>query len=59
MRSETERKKMKKIKSWAIVVEWEYDNETWNTETITDLPSDVSNPVDQWLTEYESEENDD
>ena len=50
---------MKKIKSWAIVVEWEYDNGTWNTETITDLPSDVSSSVDQWLSDYEKEENND
>jgi hypothetical protein len=47
---------MKKIKSWAIVVEWEYDNGTWNTETITDLPNDVSNSVDEWLNDYEKEE---
>jgi len=51
---------MKKIKSWAIVVEWVErvdDNETWNTETITEIPNDVSQPIDDWLTEYESEEN--
>ena len=48
---------MKKIKSWAIVVEWGHDNGTWNTETITEIPDDVSQPIDDWLTEYESEEN--
>ena len=46
---------MKKIKSWAIVVEWGHDNGTWNTETITEIPDDVSQPIDDWLTE----ENDD
>ena len=36
----------KKVKSWAIVVEWEHEDGTWNTETITDVDSMTANAVD-------------
>jgi hypothetical protein len=48
---------MKKIRSWAIVVEWVRDNEQWDTETITDVDPDTSAVVDDFLTEYENQEN--
>ena len=44
----------KKVKSWAIVVEWEHEDGTWNTETITDVDSMTANAVDEFLTEYEN-----
>lgn len=46
----------KKVKSWAIVVEWEHEDGTWNTETITDVDSMTANAVDEFLTEYEKED---
>ena len=47
----------KKVKAWLIVVEWEYENGTWNTETITDIDNMTSNVVNKFLTEYEKIEN--
>jgi hypothetical protein len=50
----------KKVKSWAIVVEWEHEDGTWNTRqspTITDVDSMTANAVDEFLTEYEKTEN--
>ena len=44
-----------RVSGWSIVCEITRPDGTWYTETITDLPSDVSNPVDQWLNEYEKE----
>ena len=46
----------KKVKSWAIVVQWEHEDGTWNTETITDVDSMTANAVDEFLTEYEKED---
>jgi hypothetical protein len=47
----------KKVKSWAIVVEWEHEDRTWKTYfTITDVDSMTGNAVDEFLTEYEKED---
>jgi hypothetical protein len=27
----------KTVRAWSIVVEWEHEDGTWNTETITDI----------------------
>ena len=47
----------KTIRAWSIVVEWEHEDGTWNTETITDIDNMTSNVVDEFLTEYEKTEN--
>tara|TARA_R100000664_G_C2665030_1_gene79531 strand:- start:231 stop:428 length:198 start_codon:yes stop_codon:yes gene_type:complete len=44
-----------KVKAWAIVLEWERPDGTWYTETKTDIPSRVSNELDDYITELEDE----
>jgi len=43
-----------KIISWAIDVKWSNGKE----EKITEIPEDISEPIDDWLTEIESDYND-
>ena len=35
-----------RVKSWAIVLEWERPDGTWYTETKTDIPNRVSGQID-------------
>tara|TARA_Y100000401_G_scaffold87778_1_gene73279 strand:+ start:516 stop:704 length:189 start_codon:yes stop_codon:yes gene_type:complete len=44
-----------RVKSWAIVLEWERPNGTWYTETKTDIPNRVSGQIDDYITELEDE----
>ena len=44
-----------RVKSWAIVLEWEIPNGTWYTETKTDIPNRVSGQIDDYITELEDE----
>jgi len=44
-----------RVKSWAIVLEWERPDGTWYTETRTEIPDDVSQTVDMYITELEDE----
>ena len=44
-----------RVKSWAIVLEWERPNGTWYTETKTDIPNRVSGQLDDYITELEDE----
>jgi hypothetical protein len=43
----------KNNKGMVEVVEWEHEDGTWNTETITDIDNMTSNVVDEFLTEYQ------
>ena len=47
----------KTVRAWSIVVEWEHEDGTWNTQTITYIDNMTSNVVDEFLTEYEKTEN--
>ena len=44
-----------RVKSWAIVLEWERPNGTWYTETKTDIPNRVSGQIDDYFSELEDE----
>ena len=44
-----------RVKSWAIVLEWERPDGTWYTETKTDGADHVAHEVDEWITELEDE----
>jgi len=44
-----------RVKSWAIVLEWERPDGTWYTETKTDIPNRVSGQIDDYITELEDE----
>ena len=44
-----------RVKSWAIVLEWERSDGTWYTETKTDMPNRVSGQIDDYITELEDE----
>lgn len=46
----------RKVEGWGIVLTWRYADGSWNTETITDLPDDVANTIDDYLTNYEKED---
>jgi hypothetical protein len=45
----------KTVRAWSIVVEWEHEDGTWNTETITDIDNMTSNVVDEFLTELKKQ----
>jgi len=45
----------RKIDGWGIVITWRYEDGSWNTETITEMPDSVSGQVDDYLTELEKE----
>ena len=47
-----------KCTSWAIVCTIERPDGTWFDKTIIDIPDDVSQPIDDWLTHYMEEEYD-
>jgi len=51
-----------KCTGWAIVTTMERPNKTWYTETITDIDDNTASIVDDFLTEYceqkEEEKND-
>ena len=48
---EMQKKQTKKtVVSWAIQVEWS----DGTVENLNDLPNDVANTVDEWLTEKEN-----
>tara|TARA_R110000765_G_scaffold92771_1_gene175089 strand:+ start:117 stop:281 length:165 start_codon:yes stop_codon:yes gene_type:complete len=47
-----------KCTSWAIVCTIERPDGTWFDKTIIDIPDDVSQPIDDWLTYYTKEEYD-
>ena len=51
-----------KCTGWAIVATMERPNKTWYTETITDIDDSTASIVDDFLTEYckqkEEEKND-
>lgn len=53
MKETLNHKPKRRVVSWAIQVEW--DN--GRTENITDIPNDVSQTIDDWLTEVETEMN--
>lgn len=42
----------KRIIAWSIAVVWDNGEE----EQIIDIPSDVSQPIDDWLTEVEEQQ---
>ena len=42
----------KKCTGWAIVTTMEREDGTWYTETITDIDDDTASSVDNFLTEY-------
>ena len=44
---------IKKIRDWTIKITWDNERE----EYISDMPDDVSQPVDDFLTELENERN--
>jgi len=44
-----------RVKSWAIVFEWERADGTWYTETKTDVPNYVVEQIDDYITELEDE----
>jgi len=44
-----------RVKSWAIVLEWERPDGTWYTETKTEIPNRVSGQIDDYITELEDE----
>jgi hypothetical protein len=47
----------KKCTGWAIVTTMEREDGTWYTETITDIDDDTASSVDNFLTEYCENEN--
>ena len=47
-----------KCTGWAIVSTIERPDGTWFDKTITEIPDDVSQPIDDWLTYYTKEEYD-
>ena len=55
-------KVIEKCTGWAIVATMERPNKTWYTETITDIDNSTASIVDDFLTEYceqkEEEKND-
>lgn len=52
------KKKMKKKpEGWAVVVTWEREDKTWFTETITELPDNISIDINDWLDKKAKEEN--
>ena len=40
------------VTSWAIVTTITRPDGTWFDRTITDIPDDISQSVDDWLTDY-------
>ena len=44
-----------RVKSWALVLEWERADGTGYTETKTDIPNYVVEPIDDYITELENE----
>jgi len=50
---------MKKINNWSVVVEWGFDDDTCETETISSIPGGVADVIDDWLTEYEKKNGED
>ena len=44
-----------RVSGWAIVMTWERPDGTWYTETRTEIPDDVANPIDDYITELEDE----
>ena len=46
-----------RVKSWAIVLEWERPNGTLYTETKADVPSRVSDEIDEYITKLEEKIN--
>ena len=43
---------------WSLVLTITRPDGTWFDKTIIDIPDDVSQPIDDWLTEYMEEEYD-
>ena len=46
-----------RVKSWAIVLEWERPDGTLYTETKADVPSHVSDEIDEYITKLEEKIN--
>jgi hypothetical protein len=44
-----------RVSGWAIVLTWERPDGTWYTETRTEIPDDVAQTVDMYITELENE----
>jgi len=44
-----------RVTGWAIVLTWERPDGTWYTETRTEIPDDVAQTVDMYITELENE----
>ena len=44
-----------RVKSWAIVLEWERPDGTWYTETKTDIPHRVWGKLEDYISELEDE----
>ena len=44
-----------RVNGWAIVLTWERPDGTWYTETRTEIPDDVAQTVDMYITELENE----
>ena len=44
-----------RVSGWAIVMTWERLDGTWYTETRTEIPDDVAQTVDMYITELEDE----
>jgi len=44
-----------RVSGWAIVLTWDRPDGTWYTETITEIPDDVAQTVDMYITELENE----
>jgi hypothetical protein len=45
----------KKIKSWAIIVNYSDNDE--DTKTISDIPNEIAQTIDDFLTKYEKNNN--
>jgi len=43
------------VSGWAIVMTWERPDGTWYTETRTEIPDDVAQTMDMYITELEDE----
>lgn len=44
-----------RVSGWAIVLTWERPDGTWYTETRTEIPDDVAQTMDMYITELENE----
>ena len=48
-------KMKKKQEGWAVVVTWEREDKTWFTETITELPENITININDWIDKKDKE----